>query len=56
MVIAALAEPPALLTAAVAVNTSAAACPRGDADVTSNAAESVVKPIVLNETVIAYLL
>ena len=32
--------PPAVLTAAVAVNTSAAACPRGDAGVNSNAAES----------------
>jgi hypothetical protein len=56
MVTGALADaPPAVLTAAVAVNPSAAPCPAGTADVTSTAAESTMKPIVLYETDISHL-
>ena len=47
--------PPAPLTAAVAVNTSAAPCPRGDTGVISAAAASTAAPIVLLETVIIHL-
>ena len=47
--------PPAFLAAAVAVNTSAAACPRRDAGVISKAPESAVAPIILYVPVIAHL-
>src|SRR5215204_1229417 len=47
--------PPAPLTAAVAVKTSAAVCAWGVAEIISNAADSTVKPIVLYETVIPHL-
>ena len=56
MVTGALADaPPAVLTAAVAVNTSAVPCPRRDAGAISKTPEITMVPIVLDVTVIFFL-